>query len=191
MHEKSCIAVHNAEKFEQCFKIQSFTYLAISITKIDIDFVIILIIPRNYPANYSLHGWSQFFWDIINLIENHKPIIYPKPTYRQHLPLAHIFHFHIFAFFFLLFFQDWYISVHSAKNYAPLFDEKGELPAWIWLCGLRTANQPLYCQIEYLWMYRQISNIRRSLISNKIVDHMDAVGASPVGAAPTTSSFSA
>ena len=38
--------------------------------------------------------------------------------------------------------------------------------------------------------YRQVSNIRRTLVSNKIVDHSDEVGASPVGAAPTTSSFS-
>ena len=38
--------------------------------------------------------------------------------------------------------------------------------------------------------YRQVSNISRILVSNKIVDHSDVVGASPVGAAPTTSSFS-
>ena len=38
--------------------------------------------------------------------------------------------------------------------------------------------------------YRQISNIRRTLVGNIIVDHLDVVGASPVGAAPTTSSFS-
>ena len=38
--------------------------------------------------------------------------------------------------------------------------------------------------------YRQVSNIRRTLVCNKIVDHSDVVGASPVGAAPTTSSFS-
>ena len=38
--------------------------------------------------------------------------------------------------------------------------------------------------------YRQVSKIRRTLIGNKIVDHSDVVGASPVGAAPTTSSFS-
>ena len=31
---------------------------------------------------------------------------------------------------------------------------------------------------------------RRSLLGNEIVDHSDVVGASPVGAAPTTSSFS-
>ena len=39
-------------------------------------------------------------------------------------------------------------------------------------------------------IYRKTSNIRRNLVGNKIVDHSDVVGASPVGAAPTTSSFS-
>ena len=39
-------------------------------------------------------------------------------------------------------------------------------------------------------MYHKTSNIRRTLVGNKIVDHSDVVGASPVGAAPTTSSFS-
>ena len=38
--------------------------------------------------------------------------------------------------------------------------------------------------------YRKTSNIRRILGGNEIVDHSDVVGASPVGAAPTTSSFS-
>ena len=42
--------------------------------------------------------------------------------------------------------------------------------------------------------YREVSNIRRTLVGNKIVDHSDenedVVGAAPVGAAPTTSSFS-
>ena len=37
---------------------------------------------------------------------------------------------------------------------------------------------------------RQVSNIRPTLVRNNIVDHSDVVGASPVGAAPTTSSFS-
>ena len=39
-------------------------------------------------------------------------------------------------------------------------------------------------------VYRQVSNIRRTLIGNEIVDNSDVVGASPVGAAPTTSSLS-
>ena len=38
--------------------------------------------------------------------------------------------------------------------------------------------------------YRQVSNIRRTLIGNEIVDNSDVVGALPVGAAPTTSSLS-
>ena len=38
--------------------------------------------------------------------------------------------------------------------------------------------------------YRQVSNIRRTLVDNKLVDHSDVVGASPVGAAPTASSVS-
>ena len=37
--------------------------------------------------------------------------------------------------------------------------------------------------------YRQISNIRRILVGDKFVDHSDEGGESPVGAAPTTSSF--
>ena len=37
--------------------------------------------------------------------------------------------------------------------------------------------------------YRQTPNICRSLVGNKFVVHSDVVGASPVGAAPTTSSF--
>ena len=37
--------------------------------------------------------------------------------------------------------------------------------------------------------YCKTSNIRRTLVGNKIVDHSDVVGASPVGAAPTTFSF--
>ena len=38
--------------------------------------------------------------------------------------------------------------------------------------------------------YCQTYNIRRTSVDNKHVDHSDAVGASPLGAAPTTSSFS-
>ena len=47
-----------------------------------------------------------------------------------------------------------------------------------------------YLNVGVNLYYRQVSNIRRTLVGNKIVDHSDVVGASPVGAAPTTSSFS-
>ena len=38
--------------------------------------------------------------------------------------------------------------------------------------------------------YRKTSNISRTLVGDKILDKTDVVGASPVGAAPTTTSFS-
>ena len=38
--------------------------------------------------------------------------------------------------------------------------------------------------------YCQDSNLSRTLVGNKIVDHSDVAGASPVGTAPTTSLFS-
>ena len=49
---------------------------------------------------------------------------------------------------------------------------------WIWYLGSSDS-----------W-YRKISNISRTLVGYKIFDHSDVVGALPVGAAPTTSSFS-
>ena len=39
-------------------------------------------------------------------------------------------------------------------------------------------------------VYRQTSNISRALVGSKIVEQSDVVGASPVGAASTISSFS-
>ena len=44
-------------------------------------------------------------------------------------------------------------------------------------------------QVRHHNNYRKTSNISRTLESNKIVDNSDVVGASPVGAAPTTSSL--
>ena len=45
--------------------------------------------------------------------------------------------------------------------------------------------------IDYMVVkYRKLSNIKRTLVGNKIVDYSDIVGASPVDSAPTASSFS-
>ena len=52
-----------------------------------------------------------------------------------------------------------------------------------WVSSCVSNNTPLSA-------YRKTSNIRRTLVGNKTVDHSDVVRASPVGAAPTTSSFS-
>ena len=41
-----------------------------------------------------------------------------------------------------------------------------------------------------LFTYRKVSDIRRTLVGNNILDHSDVVGASPVDAVPATSSFS-
>ena len=38
-------------------------------------------------------------------------------------------------------------------------------------------------------IYSHTSNVRDTLVYNKIADHWDVVGASPVGATSTTSSF--
>ena len=43
---------------------------------------------------------------------------------------------------------------------------------------------------KFLHIYRQVSNISRTLQGDKIADRSDVVEASPASAAPTTSSFS-
>ena len=83
----------------------------------------------------------------------------------------------------------------------------------VWICGCvvweityiqedRTSLQKDWVSVQKDWIsvqkdwisvqkdYRQSSNICHTLEDNKIVDHSDVVGASPVGAARTTSSFS-
>ena len=44
-------------------------------------------------------------------------------------------------------------------------------------------------KITLKYWYRQTSNISRTSVGNKIVDHSDVVGALPVGTAPTTTLF--
>ena len=60
-------------------------------------------------------------------------------------------------------------------------------------CNVSSITFSLWICTRMVWKridYRQTSNISHTLVGNKIVDHSDVVGASPVGAAPTTSSFS-
>ena len=52
---------------------------------------------------------------------------------------------------------------------------------------LQSCTKPLILEIL---QYRKVSNIRRTLGGNKIIDNSDVVGASPVGGVPTSSSFS-
>ena len=52
------------------------------------------------------------------------------------------------------------------------------------------ANNSSSDTIMIYQIYHLVSNIRPTLVANKIVNHSDVVGVPPVGAAPTTSSFS-
>ena len=60
------------------------------------------------------------------------------------------------------------------------------------LIGRQTSKINSYYNYISLFLdyNRQVTNIRRTLVGNSIGDHSDVVGASPVGTAPTTSSFS-
>ena len=56
--------------------------------------------------------------------------------------------------------------------------------------GLVMQGTRLWAALDFSIIYRQVSNISRTLAGYKTVDHSDVVGASPVGAASTTSSLS-
>ena len=59
----------------------------------------------------------------------------------------------------------------------------------MWHIYILSKNFDCRESLELKVNYHQASNISHALIGNKIVDHSDVVGASPVGAAPTASSF--
>ena len=66
---------------------------------------------------------------------------------------------------------------------------------WDWhldVCGSDAEYNILLRIIMYQqqFRYRQTFNRSWTLVGNKVVDHSDVVGASPVGAAPNTTSFS-
>ena len=56
--------------------------------------------------------------------------------------------------------------------------------------GVASTIVLILASMCYKNKYRKVSNIRRTLVGNKIADYSDVIGASPVGAAPTTSLFS-
>ena len=63
-----------------------------------------------------------------------------------------------------------------------------------WNCSVSICSQIITVtfnlQRNHNLHYGRTSNISQALEGYKIVDHSDLVGASPIGAAPTTSSFS-
>ena len=93
------------------------------------------------------------------------------------LPFAFLFSFTNFAWFFGIKKPDY---IKAAKSWQK----------FVIYTILLSASDPFEVHVITLNMYRQVSNIRRTLVGNNIVDISDVVGASPVGAAPTTSSLS-
>ena len=79
-----------------------------------------------------------------------------------------------------------HLSVNSTAQQLHHDQIQCEPFAYYWHCAVKA------CKIGggFNTKYCQTSNISYTLVGNKIVDHSDVVGASPVGAAPTTSSFS-
>ena len=57
-------------------------------------------------------------------------------------------------------------------------------------CGKGPIHGTRHRQEHIKHAYRQVFNIRRTLADNKVVYYSDVVGASSVGAAPTSSSLS-
>ena len=55
---------------------------------------------------------------------------------------------------------------------------------------MRLIRNVGYILLSWITNYRHTSNIRHTFVRDKVVDHLDVVGASPVGTAPATSSFS-
>ena len=78
----------------------------------------------------------------------------------------------------------WYQLLASWKiSVIPVWEPNRLVPCELYWSSSQT------CKRHPMSIYRQTSNINSSLVGNKL-DHSDVVGASPVGAAPTTSSFS-
>ena len=80
MHEKSCIDLHNARKFEKSSKIQSFKHLAITMMKLrKYHSHELLKLLQLYDAIIQkvifLQNWARILiWIIIDLIKNYRHI---------------------------------------------------------------------------------------------------------------------
>ena len=123
-------------------------------------------------------------------------VIFPKNTHKRHF-MAHLYGWLLWVYS-LIYILHLPLSPYVTSCYfRPCFKKQAML-------GLLLFSAiPPYRNIEFqlgkcykevsLHLYdicHQTSNISHTLPGNKIVDHSDVVGASPVGAAPTSSSFS-
>ena len=76
----------------------------------------------------------------------------------------------------------WCLPVHRS------FEDRYDTCIKFYCFVLVKKHKGVYCG-GHRSMNHQVSNVRCTLVGNKMVDHSDVVGASPVGVAPTTSSF--
>ena len=77
-------------------------------------------------------------------------------------------------------------SRHVCLSYAQISPVLSVLSGICSCVDIRVMWGIMVCSWAQNLAYLQISNISCTLVGNKIVDHSDVVGASPVGAVPTT-----
>ena len=82
-------------------------------------------------------------------------------------------------------------------NFQNNLDHKGlvskmliDISQYMHLHGAYNAESKTILTGHCIYIHSQTSNMSRTSVGNKIVDHSDVVGASLVAVAPTTSSFS-
>ena len=76
------------------------------------------------------------------------------------------------------------------RNLLLISEARGILLIKAWIHGRRTQVFAWQEGVDMIDSYHQTSKISGTLLGNKIVGHSDVVGTSPVGATPTTYSFS-
>ena len=108
--------------------------------------------------------------------------------------IVYIFNDPYFSFFmsFLFVTRVAAIHFHTVCYRLPFWESPIILEIW---CNKNALHKTIRSVIRQgapemkVWMYRKTSNISRTLVCNTIGDHSDVVGATPVGAASTTSAY--
>ena len=83
----------------------------------------------------------------------------------------------------------WFMNFSDMVSFSVGWEMKNNTYSSGWYEYVENAHPGRKWAHLLIFIYRQVSNISRTLAGYKIVDHSDVVAASPVGAAPTTSSF--
>ena len=135
----------------------------------------------------SVFGYGIWSW---KLPQNKPKIITRKSSVHRnqgYVALGWSISLVIYIFIYIFFYENHCILIPSSLKLVPWgpIDNKPELVQVMTWREQAASHYLNKCRSKY----RKTSNISRVLVGNKIVDHPDVVGASPVGAAPTTSSF--